>query len=178
MLIYGWLFFSPTVLHGCTDSCFLSFSLSLRRWQRWWWWWWWALSWLWTCLGPVEDWVKLCRSRSNSLSPTSGRCCCVSEEAERLIGLRSTIGWQGKRSVQTYKKRSRNRTVEILPKLLMLDHQKWSQHINEGNLLSKINLLQPADGRSICAEWTLICDQSGITIATKFTDTGSPWVHK
>lgn len=91
-------YLSPTVLDGCTDAtlsrdfCFLSLSLSLRRWQRWWWWWWWALSWLWTCPGPIEDWAKSDRSRSYSPSPTSCRCCCVSEDAERLIGLRSTIG--------------------------------------------------------------------------------------
>lgn len=97
------LIYSPTVLDGCTDAalssdfCFLSLSLSLRRWQRWWWWWWWALSWPWTCPGPVDDCAKLGRSRSYSFSPSSWRYCCVSEDAERLIGLRSTIGWEGKR---------------------------------------------------------------------------------
>lgn len=92
------------MLDGCTDValskdfCFLSLSLSLRRWQRWWWWWWWALSWPWTCPGPVEDWAKLGRSRLYSLRPASWWCCCVNEDAERFIGLRSTIGWEGKRT--------------------------------------------------------------------------------
>lgn len=88
------------------------------------------------------------------------------------------------KEVCRHKKRSRNRIVEILPKPIMLDHQKCSQHINDTTsgrgpfIKNKLVLLQPTDGRSICGEWTLICDQSGITIATKFTDTGSPWVHK
>lgn len=95
---------SPTVLDGCMglsmDFCFFSLSLSLRRWQRWWWWWWCDLSWLRTCPAPIRDWARSGRSRSKSLSLTSW-WCCVSEDAERLMGLRSTIGWGGERNGQT-----------------------------------------------------------------------------
>lgn len=94
---------SPTVLDGCMglsmDFCFFSLSLSLRRWQRWWWWWWCDLSWLRTCPAPIRDWPRSGRSRSKSLSLTSW-WCCVSEDAERLMGLRSTMGWGGKRNGQ------------------------------------------------------------------------------
>ncbi len=122
-------FFSPTVVDGCTDAalsrdfCFLSLSFSLRRWQRWWWWWWWALSWPWTC--PVEDWATSGCSRSYSLRLNSWRCCCVSEDAERLIGLRSTIGWEGKRNMprREEKEEQRDGCGVFLPKLLVLDHQ-------------------------------------------------------
>lgn len=91
------MWFSPTVLDGCTDEalsmvfCFLSLSLSRRLWQRWWWWWWWTLSC--SCTGPdsIRVWSGL--TRSYSLSSTSWWRCGVSEDAERRIGLRSTIGW-------------------------------------------------------------------------------------
>lgn len=115
------VFVSPTVLDGCTDAtlsrdvCFLSLSLSLRLWQRWWWWWWWALSWPWTCPGPVEDWAKPGRSRSYSLS------CGVSEDAERLMGLRSTIGWE--KSGEAWGESRAEGRLWFLPKPLVLDHQ-------------------------------------------------------
>lgn len=94
-----YMWFSPTVLDGCTDEalsrdfCFLSLSLSRRLWQRWWWWWWWTLSCPWTGPDSVDDWAWSSRSRSYSLSSTSWWRCGVSEDAERRIGLRSTIGW-------------------------------------------------------------------------------------
>lgn len=106
-IIWKFAFFvSPTVLEGWSavalsrDFCFLSLSLSLRRWQRWWWWWWWALSWPCNCPSPVEDWARPGRSRSYSLSPTSWCRWGVSEDAERLIGLRSTMGCGRRRSVE------------------------------------------------------------------------------
>lgn len=107
--------YSPTVLDGCTvvtlsrDFCFFSLSLSLRRWQRWWWWWWWALSWL--CPGPAEDWATSERSRLYVFSPSSWRCFCVSEDAERLMGLRSTIGWEGEGGRYEEKKVEKERRV-------------------------------------------------------------------
>lgn len=118
---------SPTVLDGCMvlsmDFCLFSLSLSLRRWQRWWWWWWCALSWLRTWPAPIEDWVRSGRSRSKSLSLASW-WCCVSEDAERLMGLRSTIGWgrEEKRPGMWTNKLHVNVDEVVLPKPLVLDH--------------------------------------------------------
>lgn len=155
---------SPTVLDGCMvlskDLCFFSLSLSLRRWQRWWWWWC-TLSWLRTWPAPVEDWVGSGRSRSKSWSLASGRCC-VSEDAERLMGLRSTIGWgrEEKRAGMWRKKLRVHVDEAVLPKPLALDHveiytltskQKTDTQMAQPATSSGLSpvLLQPAGGGSI-----------------------------
>lgn len=177
-------FSSPTVLDGCTDAalssdfCFLvSLSLSLRRWQRWWWWWWWARSWPWICPDPIEDWAKPGRSRSYSLSPTSWRCCCVSEDAERLMGLRSTIGWEGKRSVgKCEEKEGQRGGCGSFTQTTCTGSPKYLQHTKDTTSGRQPFVLRSTFNpffsrhRRVWEEWTQMCDRAWILTVPKLKE--------
>lgn len=139
--LWSLFFSSPTVLDGCTDGapsrdfCFL--SLSRRRWQRWWWWWWWALSWPRACPDSVDDWAWSGRSRSYSLSSTSWCRCGISEDAERRMGLRSTIGWvrDEKHGEERWESRAEDHLVWSNPNHLLVHQNIHSTQMTQHQII-------------------------------------------